>query len=1093
MLRHDFGKFSDRMQLFRGVDADLADAKTATTAIASGSLAAINLIIQQINDESVKFNNDRQVREDYVIPMYREVLRVHLYSVNLVHLTSTLQSSLNQTFSNMKNANDKGRKMIIYLGTYLKANMDGMDPHGLGLDVMEIYSCFDNFMNSVFESRTKAQDITYVLDRIRGSPSINRPDVEQYYKQFNDAFYKTMNAHLLATEDQIDALASDIVRTAARFHALQVQKSHSLIPDVLAKIFALWSLMSSGQLDANETNTVTEFHKKPHPVQIVAVFQMLGMSGKEDFWHTLGYAPKRVLDNHLVQIGTGEGKSVVLAMTSILLALFGYDVNCASYSALLSTRDYEAFLTVFKKLDIEQYITYGTFYTLCENVINENGDVRDLLKSAILPTGKPVSGRKSTRPRILLIDEVDVFFKEDFYGECYTPLADIGVDELPLIEPLTDWIWANRANASMTLATVKAARADVAGVQVEIYKALEATMGGYTNLLEEVVKSMICHVKSFDKYKWIVKGGKICYKEQDSYSDKISYGYRTMFAYYFESEQNNLPIENLRKAKKISLRCGSFSFAEIPKRPNFEYILGVTGTLEFLSSYEKSILEKEYGIKRQTYMPSAYGVRADKFDYAPTKQQHIILVKPEDHHRVICEQITQLVGFDVGTRRAVLVFFDTVESLQAFEKESGLNSFRNLKMLNVIVEELGSLEKAKLVREASSAGRVTLLTKAFGRGIDFFCKDQEVVDNKGVVVLQTFLSDNLSEEIQIKGRTARQGQSGSYRMILDKKSLERYLIRANDLACSSNALEDMLNAKRDEFYKTTYANNRSDVKKAEEMHIQFLGFIKNMLSRSTAHVQDYLLAENKAEVMLSLGKGGTLILLDATCSMSHCMKNAKSKVRDIFTLAFQVLEKHGIPTGSITLQFAAYRNYDSTHDLLFQCSKWENNANNLIDFLKPLEVSGGWGNEAIEVGFEHAAREAEAGRLAQVIVIGDVGANTSEEVAQKRAERGEKYWLDHGFPNPTYAEAELARLSACNVPVYPFYVCKSARAAFEGYAAKTGGKADFLNVNSSRGGELLTDFITERVLYSIGGENGAALVSSYKEIASEARAKGYSR
>jgi hypothetical protein len=223
------------------------------------------------------------------------------------------------------------------------------------------------------------------------------------------------------------------------------------------------------------------------------------------------------------------------------------------------------------------------------------------------------------------------------------------------------------------------------------------------------------------------------------------------------------------------------------------------------------------------------------------------------------------------------------------------------------------------------------------------------------------------------------------------------------------------------------------------------------------------------------------------------MKNAKSKVKEIFKLAFKVLEKHGIPTGSITLQFAAYRNYSSTHDLLFQCSKWENNANNLIDFLKPLEVSGGWGNEAIEVGFEHAAREAEARRLAQVIVIGDIGANTTTEVAERRSHRGEKYWLDNGFSNPIDAETQLARLQACNVPVYPFFVEKSARSAFESYAAMTGGTAAFLDVNSSRGGELLTDFITERVLYSIGGENGAALVTSYKEIASEARAKGYSR
>jgi hypothetical protein len=38
------------------------------------------------------------------------------------------------------------------------------------------------------------------------------------------------------------------------------------------------------------------------------------------------------LRNNLMQIGTGEGKSVVLAMTSSILALYGYKVSCACYS-----------------------------------------------------------------------------------------------------------------------------------------------------------------------------------------------------------------------------------------------------------------------------------------------------------------------------------------------------------------------------------------------------------------------------------------------------------------------------------------------------------------------------------------------------------------------------------------------------------------------------------------------------------------------------------------------------------------------------------------------------------------------------------------
>ncbi len=57
----------------------------------------------------------------------------------------------------------------------------------------------------------------------------------------------------------------------------------------------------------------------------------------------------------------------------------------------------------------------------------------------------------------------------------------------------------------------------------------------------------------------------------------------------------------------------------------------------------------------------------------------------------------------------------------------------------------------------TNPGSVTLLTKLFGRGIDFVVRDKNMNANRGIHVLQTFLSEELSEETQIKGRTARYG------------------------------------------------------------------------------------------------------------------------------------------------------------------------------------------------------------------------------------------------------------------------------------------------------------------------------------------------
>ena len=60
-----------------------------------------------------------------------------------------------------------------------------------------------------------------------------------------------------------------------------------------------------------------------------------------------------------------------------------------------------------------------------------------------------------------------------------------------------------------------------------------------------------------------------------------------------------------------------------------------------------------------------------------------------------------------------------------------------------------------LIHSSGSKGSVFLLTKEFGRGVDFQSKDKLFLEKKGISVIQTFLSEDPSEETQIKGRCAR--------------------------------------------------------------------------------------------------------------------------------------------------------------------------------------------------------------------------------------------------------------------------------------------------------------------------------------------------
>lgn len=87
----------------------------------------------------------------------------------------------------------------------------------------------------------------------------------------------------------------------------------------------------------------------PHPVQVVALL-ILTKRGPTD-----------ELRSQLVQILTGEGKSIVLATLAIYIANIGVPVVVSCYSAYLCDRDAKNFQALFAKFGVTHMIAYHTF------------------------------------------------------------------------------------------------------------------------------------------------------------------------------------------------------------------------------------------------------------------------------------------------------------------------------------------------------------------------------------------------------------------------------------------------------------------------------------------------------------------------------------------------------------------------------------------------------------------------------------------------------------------------------------------------------------------------------------------------------------
>ncbi|ETO08110.1 hypothetical protein RFI_29276 [Reticulomyxa filosa] len=913
------------------------------------------------------------------------LVKMEIISINIFDFKDVINKLIDELLNTFKKKNSG-------IGIAALALQLEKESTGIGKMIVAEHSVFKGYSISLFNKKSKEHGINYVLDKIRvKGDSIDKSKLKKMFENFDTKYCQLVRDNLIKTKDnskQLGVFANNARMCARGIRQIPEDENWDVsirnsIPEMIANIFALWTLQHAQYYhDAQGVKDQDSYLVQPHPAQVISIFRILGVEEK-----TKG------LTNHLIQIGTGEGKSVTLAVTCCILALFGFDVSCVSYSEYLSSRDFKSFEPLFNILGVIDFIYYGTFNKICERIINEEGDVRKLVENLILPGNddeKKVSDvPRVARSKVLLIDEVDVFFSKDFYGNCYSPAATLRHD---IITKLIDFIWKKR-ELFLKLENVK---------QSNEYKACCNVLKGWDSLLDEAIKDMLNDVQVFESHGYQVSNDKIGYKEQDGISYNIRYGYKTLFAYYHEHEQNKISDDSFKKNIFLSFQIGSFSYVTVPE--HFYSIMGVSGTLETLSASEKGVMEKGYHISKHTYLPSLFGKSRLVF----AEKGSIFIVDENNYFTILKKEIDdRLVGKTQGTKRAVLVFFETKKQLMEFYESPNFADIKNDAI--VMTEENSFEEKESLIKRATSSGQVGLFTKAFGRGTDFVCRDEIVSSNGGPHVIQTFLSEELSEEVQIKGRTARQGGSGSYSLVLCDKLLEKFSSKIEiENARKSDSLYPMLNAKRNEFFKTQYSENKKYIKYAAKEHKASEELIASVKRKEVNTVKKMLFERNKGAEERKASR--TVVLMDATGSMKYLLQKAKNTVCTMFDRISIILKGHGLPPNCFEMQFVVYRNYNAPKDMILQASPWESKPDNLRKFMETICVDYGLGNEAIEIGLAYVNAQAKKIEVSQVILIGDMPPNKRKEVEKRRQIEGESYWKDTEFSSPTHYKKELGFL-----------------------------------------------------------------------------------
>ena len=256
--------------------------------------------------------------------------------------------------------------------------------------------------------------------------------LKDMFMKFEDE-YQSLIADGLASFSRSEDIFEDLKLSAKGIACDFSLNYRTQILKLISRIFAYWSLKSTNCFVHDDKvllspDTIENYHTKqdnedgrpyllkPHAAQVVAIWILLNFQHEE----------YRILKNKFVQVLTGEDKSIILGVTAIILAMMGCNVECVCYSEYLSSRDHGVFREIFDDFEVESYIHYGTIRGTCHRILCGEGNLRGLTKDLVWgrldkePT--PKRSKLQKRMKVLLVDEVDVFFKEDFYGNTNNPV-----------------------------------------------------------------------------------------------------------------------------------------------------------------------------------------------------------------------------------------------------------------------------------------------------------------------------------------------------------------------------------------------------------------------------------------------------------------------------------------------------------------------------------------------------------------------------------------------------------------------------------------------------------------------------------------------
>ncbi|NQY73282.1 MAG: hypothetical protein HRT90_00805 [Candidatus Margulisbacteria bacterium] len=587
------------------------------------------------------------------------------------------------------------------------------------------------------------QDINTIISELKKEKSVIMAELfpEKPIGEVNHEF-STLNRdveHLLDTSELGEVIADylDIQRLGKEMVALPVSDLQSQAKEIIRA--GHWSPGDTTRFLAIARELIRRTYQIfPYNTQMYTV---LGL---------LRYKPES-LSGRLAQVRTGEGKSTIIALLSVLLAAKGLSVDIVTSSRYLAKRDEKKYRPFFELFGLSSShicmerptsknfsgdIVFGT------NTDFEFAIMRDQLFNAQSRV-KNVGDRVVPKPfHAVIVDEVDNMFIDKSRNSARMGVSATSKDQW-IFRLIFSFVSFGRASGFDPVSDFKAR-------------------------LKHIDPDRQWEFSDFDIRKWIVsaQGALTEYVEGRDYVVKIEENIGDDGS---KSHQKSIVIMDYQHTGQLSTgsrwQNGIHEFLELKHgikmgqksktgaamgHPvyfgEYDQLFGLSGTMG--SRVEREEIQNVYDV--------------DTFDVPSHLTNRRVNLQPvyqhtkEEYYTYIFSEIDKMKALG----RPVLILVRTTnDSLEISAKMKEKHMTHHV--LNAIQEE----DEDYIISRAGNAGMVTVATNTAGRGTDIILS-RDALEAGGLHVIFGFYPINDRVEAQGIGRAGRQGQPGSSQIVV---------------------------------------------------------------------------------------------------------------------------------------------------------------------------------------------------------------------------------------------------------------------------------------------------------------------------------------